>query len=74
MKQDLATEAMKGTPAVAGAAYSIVNPNTVVMVLTGIYIVIQIAYLCRKWWREEKEARRKPRRADPEADTGPAPL
>ena len=55
MKTEFMTEAMKGTPAVAGAAASIVTLNEAIAIATGIYIVVQVAYLCRKWWREEKD-------------------
>lgn len=60
---DAKIEAAKGTPAVVGAAASMMTLNTWVMIGTGLYIIVQIAYLVRKWWREEKDwARgRKPR-------------
>jgi uncharacterized membrane protein YfcA len=55
MKTEIATEALKGTPAVAGAAAAALTLNQWIAVATGVYIVIQAAYLLRKWWREEKE-------------------
>jgi hypothetical protein len=55
VKTELATEAMKGTPAVAGAVAATLTLNEVVAIATGIYIVVQVVYLLRKWWREEKE-------------------
>lgn len=64
MKTEFATEAMKGTPAVAGAATAMLTLNQWVALGTGIYIVIQAAYLLRKWWREEKEFAAKQRAGD----------
>lgn len=61
MKTEFMSEAMKGTPAVAGAAASIVTLNEAIAIATGIYILVQVAYLCRKWWREEKDWARKKR-------------
>lgn len=55
MKTEFLSEAMKGTPAVAGAAASIMTLNEAIAVATGIYILVQVAYLLRKWWREEKD-------------------
>lgn len=68
MKQqahDIAVEAAKGAPAVAGAVAASLTLNEWVAVTTGIYILVQIAYLLRKWWREEHEpVRRKHGRRD----------
>lgn len=50
---DLVMEALKGTPAVAGAVASAMTLNEAVMISTGIYILLQAVYLIRKWWREE---------------------
>lgn len=50
---DIIIEAAKGAPAVAGAVASAMTLNQWVMVSTAVYIVIQAAYLVRKWWREE---------------------
>lgn len=50
---DIAVEAAKGAPAVAGAAVSALTLNEWVMVSTAIYILVQALYLLRKWWREE---------------------
>lgn len=55
MKTEIATEAAKGAPAVAGAFAAAMTLNQWVALATGFYIVIQAAYLLRKWWREEKE-------------------
>lgn len=57
--KDAAVEAAKGTPALLGTAYYLKDPQFWVMVATGIYIVLQIAYLARKWWREEHEFKAK---------------
>lgn len=63
--QDLALEAAKGAPAVAGAVATALTLNEWVAVATGIYIIVQIAYLLRKWWREERDPpRRKRAKAD----------
>lgn len=64
MKQqahDIAVEAAKGAPAVAGAVAASLTLNEWVAVTTGIYILVQIAYLLRKWWREEHEPERRKR-------------
>lgn len=52
---DVALEAAKGAPAIAGALASVLTLNEWVAAATGIYILIQCVYLLRKWWREEKE-------------------
>lgn len=52
---DIALEAAKGAPAVAGAVASSLTLNEWVAVATGLYILIQCLYLLRKWWREEKD-------------------
>ena len=52
-KHDLVIEALKGSPAVAGAIASTMTMNEMVMSGTVIYIVIQALYLIRKWCREE---------------------
>lgn len=59
MKTEVVTEALKGAPAVAGAWYAALTLNEWVAILTGVYIVVQAAYLLRKWWREEKQWARK---------------
>lgn len=50
---DIAIEAFKGAPAVAGAVASAMTLNQWIMVGTVIYIIIQALYLVRKWYREE---------------------
>lgn len=59
MKAEFTTEALKGTPAVAGAVTAALTLNELVAVATGLYIVVQVAYLLRKWWREEKDWKKK---------------
>lgn len=53
--QDIAVQAAKAVPAVAGAATTALTLNEWVAVATGVYILIQAVYLLRKWWREESE-------------------
>lgn len=55
MKTEFTSEAIKGTPAVAGALASALTLNEWVAIATGVYILVQVAYLLRKWWREEKD-------------------
>ena len=55
MKTELAAEAMKGTPAVAGAVAATLTLNEWIAIGTGVYILVQCVYLLRKWWREEQE-------------------
>jgi hypothetical protein len=55
MKPELTNEALKGTPAVAGTVAAALTLNEWVAILTGIYVLVQLAYLLRKWWREEKK-------------------
>lgn len=57
MKPEFTTEALKGTPAVAGAVTAALTLNEWVAILTGVYILVQLAYLLRKWWREEKKGK-----------------
>lgn len=57
MKAEFTNEAIRGTPAVVGAATSAITLNTWVMLATGVYVLLQIAYLARKWWREEADHR-----------------
>lgn len=59
MKSDLVEQSAKGVPAVAGAATAILTVNQWLGFLTVIYIVVQILYLLRKWYREEKDWHKK---------------
>lgn len=56
MKQeikDVVTElSLRTVPAGGGAWYADMN---LVTVLTCVFVVLQILYLLRKWWREETE-------------------
>jgi hypothetical protein len=67
-------EAAKGAPPVLVAAVTL---NDVLVAVSVAYVVLQAAYLARKWWREEgawsKEMRRLPDRIR-EAASSPAPL
>lgn len=60
MKQAMATEVIRGAPAVAGTAVSITTLNHWVAIATGVYILVQVLYLLRKWWREESDWRGRP--------------
>lgn len=57
--QDIAVEAAKATPGIAATAFTL---NNAVALATLIFIVLQVAYLVRKWVREETEWGRKLRR------------
>lgn len=50
--QDILVEAAKATPGVVASTFTL---NTAVALATLIFIVLQIAYLVRKWVREETE-------------------
>lgn len=50
--QDILIESAKATPAVVASTFTL---NTAVAVATLIFIILQIAYLVRKWIREETE-------------------
>lgn len=55
MKTEFTVEAMKGAPAIGGSVAAAMTLNQWIALATGVYIVIQAAYLVRKWWREEQE-------------------
>jgi len=57
--QDIAVEAAKATPGIAATAFTL---NNAVALATLIFIVLQVAYLVRKWVREETEWGRKLKR------------
>jgi hypothetical protein len=57
VKTEITNEAVKGVPAIAGATASVLTLNELVAVATGVYILVQMVYLLRKWWCEEKERR-----------------
>lgn len=50
--QDILVEAAKATPGVLASTFTL---NTAVALATLVFIVLQIAYLVRKWIREETE-------------------
>lgn len=50
--QDILIEAAKATP---GITMSAITLNGTVAIVTIIFIVLQVAYLIRKWVREETE-------------------
>ena len=50
--QDILLEAVKAAPAVTMTALTM---NDIVAFVTIIFIVLQVAYLVRKWMREETE-------------------
>jgi hypothetical protein len=52
---DFAIEAAKGTPPVvvaAGSVIGLLELNVAVAILTGLYVLLQGAYLIWKWRRE----------------------
>ena len=74
MLKESVMEAAKGTPAVAAAAYT---REELIAIATAVYLLLQIAYLVRKWWREERAWTMKLRRFNERVRdfvTGPAPL
>lgn len=50
--QDILVEAAKATPGVLASTFTL---NTAVALATLVFIILQIAYLVRKWIREETE-------------------
>lgn len=63
MRQEITAESVRGGVAVGGTLATTLTLNEWIAVGTGIYIAVQVVYLLRKWWREEKDWRRKGRRA-----------
>lgn len=57
MKDDVTHQAGKSLLALLGAFGSAMTLNQWVALCTIGYIVLQAAYLARKWWREEKESK-----------------
>lgn len=62
MIEELFVQSKKGLLAVGGTVASAITLNQWVALLTGGYVVLQFAYLARKWYREEKEWRVRRRR------------
>lgn len=50
--QDIAVASVKAAPGIAATGFTL---NTAVAVATLVFIILQAAYLVRKWWREETE-------------------
>lgn len=57
--QDIAVEAAKATPGLLATSFTL---NNLVALATLLFIILQIAYLVRKWVREETEWGRKIKR------------
>lgn len=55
MKTELIQQVKAGAPAVAGSIWCALTLNQMVAIVTIAYVVLQAAYLARKWWREEQE-------------------
>lgn len=69
--QDIAIEAAKATPGIAATTFTL---NTAVAVATLLFVILQVAYLVRKWIREETEWGRKLRRWAEGKPTRPADM
>lgn len=54
MKQEIVSQVERAAPAVVGFALFGLTLNEWVGICTIAYILLQAAYLIRKWWREEK--------------------
>jgi hypothetical protein len=59
MKHETIEQTFKAVPAVAGTAYSAVTLNELVMILTAIYIVMQMAFLAYKWYNDHQDRKKK---------------
>lgn len=68
MKQEVISQAERAAPALVGGVLFGLTLNEWVGICTIGYIVLQAAYLMRKWWREEK------RRGRYVKDTAPGDL
>ncbi len=70
--RDIAIEVIKASPGIAMTGFTL---DKAVALATLIFIVIQVAYLIRKWWREETEWGRSIKRwAERRGITQPAEL
>jgi hypothetical protein len=58
MKEDLMSQGKHSALAILWATMSALTLERWVMVLSAIFLVLQLAYLARKWWREEVSFRR----------------
>lgn len=54
LRESVAQEALKGAPAVAGSVTAAMTLSEWVAVCTMAYVIVQLLYLLRKWWREER--------------------
>jgi len=54
MKQEIVSQAGRAAPALVGTVLFGLTLNEWVGICTIGYILLQAAYLLRKWWREEK--------------------
>ncbi|MFT3720423.1 hypothetical protein [Pseudorhodoferax sp.] len=69
---DVVIAAAKVTPGLLGTALTM---DALIAVATFVFLVLQVAYLIRKWWREETEWGLKIRRwAERHGITRPASL
>jgi hypothetical protein len=59
MKHETIDQTLKSLPAVVGTAYSALTLNELVMVLTALYIVMQMGFLAYKWYNEHQDRKRK---------------
>lgn len=50
--QDIAIGVAQAAPGILASAFTLSN---IVAFFTLIFVILQIAYLVRKWWREETE-------------------
>lgn len=57
--KDFFNEAIRGTLAVLGAAYTWATSSKGVATITVLYILLQMLYLGRKWYCEEHRRGRK---------------
>lgn len=53
--EEFFSQAKRGGVAIGGTLWSAFSLNQWVAVATGAYVVLQFAYLVRKWWREEQD-------------------
>ncbi len=58
MISEVTKQAVKGASAVTGAVAATITLNYWVALATLVYIIVQLLYLIRKWWREEVDRRR----------------
>jgi hypothetical protein len=53
MKEELFAQGKHTVLAILWATLSAVTLERWVMILSALFLVLQLAYLARKWWREE---------------------